>query len=52
MQKRSGSVKVILTFLFQNSRGAPSLLKDTVPVPEFSASGPFEGHDLLRRGYA
>ncbi|XP_010073037.1 PREDICTED: proteasome maturation protein, partial [Pterocles gutturalis] len=35
-----------------NSRGASSLLKDSIPIPEFSASGPFEGHDLLRRGYA
>ncbi|NWR87869.1 POMP protein, partial [Furnarius figulus] len=34
-----------------NSRGAASLLKDSIPFTEFSASGPFEGHDLLRRGF-
>ncbi|NXN98306.1 POMP protein, partial [Rhinopomastus cyanomelas] len=35
-----------------NSRGASSLLKGTIPVAEFSASGPFEGFDLMRRGFA
>ncbi|CAM9593029.1 unnamed protein product [Bubo scandiacus] len=34
-----------------NSRGAASFLKDSIPITEFSASGPFEGHDLLRRGF-
>ncbi|XP_051487873.1 proteasome maturation protein [Apus apus] len=34
-----------------NSRGVASLLKDSIPFTEFSASGPFEGHDLLRRGF-
>nr|XP_009502398.1 PREDICTED: proteasome maturation protein [Phalacrocorax carbo] len=38
-------------FLFQNSRGTSYLLKDSIPITEFSASGPFEGHDLLRRGF-
>ncbi|KAM9566443.1 proteasome maturation protein [Guaruba guarouba] len=43
---------MILTFfLFQDSRGAASLLKDTVPIIDFSASGSFEGYDLLRRGF-
>lgn len=39
-------------FLFQNSRGTASLLKDSISFTEVSASGLFEGHDLLRRGYA
>ncbi|XP_017674063.1 PREDICTED: proteasome maturation protein [Lepidothrix coronata] len=34
-----------------NSRGTASLLKDSIPLTEFSASGPFEGPDLLRRGF-
>ncbi|XP_075573526.1 proteasome maturation protein [Pelecanus crispus] len=34
-----------------NSRGTSCLLKDSIPITEFSASGPFEGHDLLRRGF-
>ncbi|NXU59197.1 POMP protein, partial [Turnix velox] len=33
-----------------NSRGA-SLLKDSIPIPEFSDSGLHEGNDLLRRGF-
>ncbi|KFV87271.1 Proteasome maturation protein, partial [Struthio camelus australis] len=34
-----------------NSRGATSLLKDSIPITEFSPAGPFGGHDLLRRGF-
>ncbi|KAB1267698.1 Proteasome maturation protein [Camelus dromedarius] len=34
-----------------NARGLGSQLKDSVPVTELSASGPFESHDLLRKGY-
>ncbi|NWQ79142.1 POMP protein, partial [Columbina picui] len=34
-----------------NSRGTSSLLKDSIPIPDFLASGSFEGHDLLRRGF-
>uniref|UniRef100_A0A8B9U9K6 Proteasome maturation protein n=1 Tax=Anas zonorhyncha TaxID=75864 RepID=A0A8B9U9K6_9AVES len=34
-----------------DSRGAASLLKDSIPITDFSASGSFEGHDLLRRGF-
>ncbi|XP_027671467.2 proteasome maturation protein isoform X2 [Falco biarmicus] len=34
-----------------NSRGAASLLKDVIPITEFSASGLLEGPDLLRRGF-
>ncbi|XP_034371732.1 proteasome maturation protein-like [Arvicanthis niloticus] len=33
-----------------NSRGLGSQLKDRIPVTELSASGPFESHDLLRKG--
>ncbi|XP_054020760.1 proteasome maturation protein isoform X1 [Dryobates pubescens] len=35
----------------KNSRGASSLLKDSIPITEFSASEALEGHDLLRRGF-
>ncbi|KAM4683586.1 proteasome maturation protein isoform 1-T1 [Amazona ochrocephala] len=35
----------------RDSRGAASLLKDTIPIIDFSASGSFEGYDLLRRGF-
>ncbi|XP_039111437.1 proteasome maturation protein isoform X1 [Hyaena hyaena] len=34
----------------QNARGLGSQLKDSIPVTELSASGPFESHDLLRKG--
>ncbi|XP_071592636.1 proteasome maturation protein [Heliangelus exortis] len=34
-----------------NSRGAASFLKDSIPLTDLSASGPFEGYDLLRRGF-
>ena len=34
-----------------NARGLGSELKDSIPVAELSASGPFESHDLLRKGY-
>ncbi|KFV91700.1 Proteasome maturation protein, partial [Eurypyga helias] len=34
-----------------NSRGTTYLLKDSIPVADFSASGSFEGYDLLRRGF-
>uniref|UniRef100_A0A8B9EWC7 Proteasome maturation protein n=1 Tax=Amazona collaria TaxID=241587 RepID=A0A8B9EWC7_9PSIT len=34
-----------------DSRGAASLLKDTIPIIDFSASGSFESYDLLRRGF-
>ncbi|XP_030875735.1 proteasome maturation protein-like [Leptonychotes weddellii] len=33
-----------------NARGLGSQLKDSIPVTELSASGPFESHDLLRKG--
>uniref|UniRef100_A0A8C0MMI1 Proteasome maturation protein n=3 Tax=Canis lupus TaxID=9612 RepID=A0A8C0MMI1_CANLF len=33
-----------------NARGLGSQLKDSIPVTELSASGPFEQHDLLRKG--
>lgn len=46
------SLKVIFGFLFQNSRGVGSQLKDSIPIAEFSASGAFGDHDILRRGYA
>ncbi|NWW34764.1 POMP protein, partial [Panurus biarmicus] len=35
-----------------NPRGTASLLKDSISFTEVSASGLFEGHDPLRRGYA
>nr|XP_041569847.1 proteasome maturation protein isoform X2 [Taeniopygia guttata] len=35
----------------QNSRGTASLLKNSIPFTDVSASGLFEGHDLLRRGF-
>ncbi|XP_006894148.1 PREDICTED: proteasome maturation protein [Elephantulus edwardii] len=35
-----------------NSRGLGSQLKDSIPVTELSASGPFESHDLLRKGFS
>ncbi|XP_037678531.1 proteasome maturation protein-like [Choloepus didactylus] len=34
-----------------NARGLGSQLKDSIPVTELSASGPFESQDLLRRGF-
>ncbi|KAM6181904.1 proteasome maturation protein [Erethizon dorsatum] len=34
-----------------NARGLGSQLKDSIPVTELSASGPFERHDLLRKGF-
>ncbi|XP_039912882.1 proteasome maturation protein isoform X2 [Hirundo rustica] len=34
-----------------NSRGTASLLKDSISFTDASASGLFEGHDLLRRGF-
>ncbi|NWW51107.1 POMP protein, partial [Pedionomus torquatus] len=34
-----------------DSRGVSSLLKDSIPINDFAASGLFEGHDLLRRGF-
>ncbi|XP_042840670.1 LOW QUALITY PROTEIN: proteasome maturation protein-like [Panthera tigris] len=33
-----------------NARGFGSLLKDSIPVTELSASGPLESHDHLRKG--
>lgn len=39
-------------FMFQESRGASSVLKDSIPITDFSLPGPFEGHGLLRRGFA
>lgn len=33
-----------------NARRLGSQLKDSIPVTELSASGPFESHDLLRKG--
>ncbi|XP_066115038.1 proteasome maturation protein isoform X3 [Saccopteryx bilineata] len=35
-----------------NTRGLGSQLKDSIPVTELSASGPFENHDLLRKGFS
>nr|XP_034341726.1 proteasome maturation protein-like [Arvicanthis niloticus] len=35
-----------------NSRGLGSQLKDRIPIMELSASGPFESHDLLRKGFS
>uniref|UniRef100_G3RH27 Proteasome maturation protein n=1 Tax=Gorilla gorilla gorilla TaxID=9595 RepID=G3RH27_GORGO len=35
-----------------NARGLGSELKDSIPVTELSASGPFESHDLLRKGFS
>lgn len=36
----------------KNARGLGSQLKDSIPVTELSASGPFESHDLLRKGFS
>ncbi|XP_047715969.1 proteasome maturation protein-like [Prionailurus viverrinus] len=33
-----------------NARGLGSQLKDSIPVAELSASGPFESHALLQKG--
>ncbi|EHB00454.1 Proteasome maturation protein [Heterocephalus glaber] len=41
-----------LSGLKMNTRGLGSQLKDTIPVTELSASGPFESHDLLRKGFS
>uniref|UniRef100_A0A8C0DYP0 Proteasome maturation protein n=1 Tax=Balaenoptera musculus TaxID=9771 RepID=A0A8C0DYP0_BALMU len=35
-----------------NARGLGSQLKDSIPVTELSASGPFESHDLLQKGFS
>uniref|UniRef100_A0A8C6AXI4 Proteasome maturation protein n=1 Tax=Monodon monoceros TaxID=40151 RepID=A0A8C6AXI4_MONMO len=35
-----------------NARGLGSQLKDSIPVTELSASGPFESHDLLRKDFS
>uniref|UniRef100_A0A8D1F4F7 Proteasome maturation protein n=1 Tax=Sus scrofa TaxID=9823 RepID=A0A8D1F4F7_PIG len=35
-----------------NARGLGSQLKDSIPVTELSASGPFESQDLLRKGFS
>ncbi|KAB0374387.1 hypothetical protein FD755_014643 [Muntiacus reevesi] len=35
-----------------NARGLGSQLKDSIPVTELSASGAFESHDLLRKGFS
>ncbi|XP_071064272.1 proteasome maturation protein [Dasypus novemcinctus] len=37
--------------LKMNTRGLGSQLKDSIPVTELSASGPFESQDLLRKGF-
>ncbi|XP_035889967.1 proteasome maturation protein-like [Phyllostomus discolor] len=34
-----------------NTRGLGSQLTDSIPVTELSASGRFESHDLLRKGF-
>uniref|UniRef100_A0A8B9WQ66 Proteasome maturation protein n=1 Tax=Bos mutus grunniens TaxID=30521 RepID=A0A8B9WQ66_BOSMU len=39
-------------FPMKNARGLGSQLKDSIPVTELSASGPFESHDLLRKGFS
>uniref|UniRef100_A0ABI7Z7L1 Proteasome maturation protein n=1 Tax=Felis catus TaxID=9685 RepID=A0ABI7Z7L1_FELCA len=41
---------VVCQTLEGNARGLGSQLKDSIPVTELSASGPFESHDLLRKG--
>nr|XP_058897800.1 LOW QUALITY PROTEIN: proteasome maturation protein [Kogia breviceps] len=38
--------------LNMNARGLGSQLKDSIPITELSASGPFESHDLLRKGFS
>ncbi|XP_006165884.2 proteasome maturation protein [Tupaia chinensis] len=38
--------------LKMNARGLGSQLKDSIPITELSASGPFESHDLLRKGFS
>ncbi|KAB0381912.1 hypothetical protein FD755_003829 [Muntiacus reevesi] len=35
-----------------NARGLGSQLKDSIPVTELSASGPFESHDLLQKHFS
>ena len=35
-----------------NARGLGSQLKDSIPVTELSASGPFESHNLLQKGFS
>lgn len=35
-----------------NARGLGSQLKDSIPVTELSASGPFESYDLLLKGFS
>uniref|UniRef100_A0A8D0C451 Proteasome maturation protein n=1 Tax=Salvator merianae TaxID=96440 RepID=A0A8D0C451_SALMN len=34
-----------------NARGLECQLKDCIPVPDFSASGAFESHDMIHRGF-
>uniref|UniRef100_A0A8C5STS6 Proteasome maturation protein n=1 Tax=Laticauda laticaudata TaxID=8630 RepID=A0A8C5STS6_LATLA len=34
-----------------NTRGLGSQLKDSISVPDFSASGTFESHDVIHRGF-
>lgn len=38
--------------LILNTRGLGAELKDSIPVTGLSASGPFESHDLLRKGFS
>ncbi|XP_036075648.1 proteasome maturation protein-like [Rousettus aegyptiacus] len=38
--------------LQMNARGLGSQLKDSIPVTELSASGPFESYDLLLKGFS
>ncbi|XP_042314525.1 proteasome maturation protein isoform X2 [Sceloporus undulatus] len=36
----------------KNTRGLGSQLKDSIAVPDFSASGAFESHGVIHRGFA
>lgn len=36
--------------LFKNTRGLGSQMKDCISVPDFSASGTFESHDVIHSG--
>ena len=38
--------------LNMNARGPGHQLKDSIPVTELSASGPFESHNLLQKGFS
>jgi len=46
----NGAERLFTEQVKMNARGLGSQLKDSIPVTELSASGPFESHDLLRKG--